>query len=281
MHRLLMLVILLCAIAANSVGQSGGSEVLVLVAGQGWRIAGKDIERDRKVPAGAAVTFAGPESGTLLLDCGAGGWLSYTCPSSSCRVAACSTQAESVTIRRVDLASQVASPSSRSQSLLKYEPKEAAVTGVRAPGNPNEAVLLLTTAGVHFGPALTRVLEGGYCLRLTQLPAQPGNSPQTVRINWDRSVDPEGVVAAPNLSSGLYSLEKGAPTDAGGCEIPSDAVASWVLIAPEAQFPSYSADWKNVTSQAHDLSNSGLSREVLLAARHAVLASMADSLQNK
>jgi hypothetical protein len=281
MNRLPMLAALLCVLVSNSFEQTGGSEVLVLSAGQGWQIAGKKIERDHKVPAGAAVTSTGPDSGALLLDCGAGGWLSYACTASGCRVAACSTEAEGVTVRRVDLASQLAAPASRSHSLLKYEPKEAVVTGVRAPGNPNEAVLLVNAGAVHFAPALTRVLEGQYCLRLTRLPAQPGNPPQTVRINWDRSVDPEGAVAAPTLSSGLYSLEKGTPADPGGCEVPSDAVASWVLIVPEAQFPSYSADWKNVTSQAHDLSNSGLDREALLAARHAVLASMADSLQTK
>lgn len=281
MNRVLVLTVVFCGTAITSFEQRS-SGILVMEAGNGWQCAGRAIQRGASVPPGAALTGASAESGSVLLDCGSGGWLSYTCKGSGgCRVAACSTQAEGANVLRVDLANQVASKVASSNSLFKYEPKETAVTGVRAPGNPNEAVLVQTATGVHFGPALSRVLEGQYCLRLTRLPAQSGNAPQIVTIAWDRSVDPEGIASTPGFLPGLYSLEKGAPGEGGRCEVAPDAVAAWVLIAPESQFSSLSADWKKVTAQARDLSSSGASREVLVAARHAILASMADSLQSK
>jgi hypothetical protein len=278
MNRWLLCLLLCPKIVLSGAAQENGGKVQVLVA-NGWKSSGGSALKVGDWVSKDSDISAGDNAGVLVLDCGSEGWLSYECHE-ACRIAPCSAPKDHLP-RRIDLASQTVAAEGRSRSLFRYQPKEAAIAGVRAPGNPNDAVLLRDSAGVHFGPALKRVLEGEYCLRLTRLGPTSQTQPQAVKINWDRSVDPDGLVSGGDIGPGLYSLAKGTRNGSGGCDVPADAIAAWVLIVPERKYATFAADWKNVDAQSRDLASSGTSREAIVTAEHAVLASMADALRGQ
>jgi hypothetical protein len=147
----------------------------------------------------------------------------------------------------------------------------------RAGGSPSDAVLLQDAKGVHWGPALIRVLEGRYCFRVTSLPA--GNSAPTVRtftIEWDRDVDAEGAVTVVGLTPGSYWLEKGKPSSTS-CIVDQDATPAWVLITAATNFARANTDWKQGQSFLNSLEGDlGLSASTTL--RRALLSSIEDSL---
>lgn len=161
---------------------------------------------------------------------------------------------------------------------MTREPREITTLGVRGGGNPADALLLMDAKGVHWGPALARVLEGHYCLRLTPLPT---GTARVLTIDWDRATDAEGIVRAPGVVAGIYSLDKGTPGGAGACAVESDAKAAWVVIAGEAQFNRENPGWKQRSAEIAQLERSDAGPDAAATLRHALLASLADSTASK
>ena len=176
---------LLCGQAAE--------RVTVISAGRGWLLKdrllarGTPLNRNDLVKGNAA-------AGDLIVVCPKGDWISYSCQRElPCEVPVCS-------------GANV--PSLNSQALWQYgttrlteaflrrEPKEGVTLGVRSAGNPADAVLLQNAQGVHWGPALNRVIEGRYCLRLNSLPAPARAAPRVFTLERDRDNDTEGVEQA-------------------------------------------------------------------------------------
>jgi hypothetical protein len=163
-------------------------------------------------------------------------------------------------------------------AFLGREPKEGVTLGVRAGGNPADAVLLKNAQGVRWGPALNRVIEGRYCLRLNPLPAPARAAPQVFPLEWDRDTDPEGVGQASALVPGLYTLDKGKPGAGGACSVDPDETAAWVLIAIEPQFAKLNVQWKEKATDLAQLERAGTPPPVMASLRHAILAALADGV---
>jgi hypothetical protein len=245
----------------------GGAEYHVIAADMGW-----NLSANQKLRAGD--TLSSKEANQdAIVDCKSAGWIAYTCLKPACSVQACSTAIKGGESRRVDPSGQTPARSlsdalfARSQTVFV----NAAVRGGR---EPNDAVLMQDAQGVHWGPALQRVLEGGYCFRLARLPAA-GTRPLIFSLPWDRRKDPEGVMAVPGVTPGTYALEKGAP-DGSGCRVAADAARAWILIAQAAGFNRIDAQWKQDAAWADRLEESGASTLVVVTVRRALLASLAD-----
>ena len=150
-------------------------------------------------------------AGDLVLNCPGGIALTYSCRAETCRVNACTDSAPpGVTIHRAGLLRGFADGLT---ALFMREPKEPVIAAARAGGNPSDAVVLQREGGVHLGPALTRVLEGRYCFRLSSLPLG-GSPPTSVTLDWDRVVDADGVAKAPSLRPGLTRSKRVRPAPA-------------------------------------------------------------------
>jgi|SRR5579875_1608932 len=277
MSALRGLTALLCALPVFSFGQNSGSGVTVVTSNGDWQVGSRILKAKDTVPAGSTITAHGTNAGSLVLKCGNTEVVSYRCDANDCRVTACASSAQGATVRRIDFGPETPSAADMSDALFRHELKQPELAGVRAPGNPRDAVLLQTSAGVQFGPALKGVLDGPVCLQLTPLPPQASQTPVIVTFSWDPDGSAEGNAAAPGLAPGLYLLDKGAPSSTGGCEIDSAAVASWVLIASQKAFPGLSGKWKAIAAQMDALSKEDISRDVIITMHHAALAFLADS----
>jgi hypothetical protein len=124
---------------------------------------------------------------------------------------------------------------------------------------------------------LTRVLEGRSCFRLNSLPAGPSSQPLNFALEWDRTVDQQGLAQIPNVAPGLYSLKKGDPTADGSCQVDPDNATAWVLVAPSADFARLDTEWKQQVASINELERSGASLSALTTIRHAALAHLARS----
>ena len=247
--------------------QAGG-EYSVINADKAW-----NLSAGQKLRAGE--TLSSKEANQdAIVDCKSAGWFAYTCLTPACSVKVCSKAIQGGESRRVDPSGQTPARSlsdalfARSQTLFV----NAAVRGGR---EPNDAVLFEDAQGVHWGPALKRVLEGEYCFRLTRLPPA-GARPQVFSLKWDRRKDPEGVMAVPGATPGTYTLEKGAP-DGSGCRVDADAAPAWILIARAPDFSRIEAQWKQDSAWTDRLDESGASQLVVVTVRRALLASLADA----
>jgi hypothetical protein len=158
---------------------------------------------------------------------------------------------------------------------MTREPKQLVMAAARSGGNPNDAVVALDERGVHWGPALMRVLEGRYCLQLSQLPAGTSGGDATALLDWDRAVDAEGVASTPGVSPGLHALQKGSPGSNGSCEFDADGTTAWVLVVPAPEFQRLDAAWKQQAVSIADLERGGISLATATTVRHAVLADLA------
>jgi len=259
----------------------GDSPIRVVHPGSGWSLGSHPLVRGQTLSPLAGITGSASESVDLLLDCGKVGWLSYSCTSHPCHVPVCSTSVNGAKVQRFDLAHNSKLPASKSGdstffSLLRREPVALAVLGVREGGNPNDAVVRITGTSVHLAPALNRVLEGHYCFRFTPLPAA-GATPQIFTMDWDRSLDSEGVMEAPALQAGLYAVEKSDAPGGASCNFESDAPKVWVLVASETDFLRIQPEWKSDAAQLHELELAGASPTILQTIRHAILANLADA----
>ena len=152
----------------------------------------------------------------------------------------------------------------------------------RSAGGPADAVLLQTAQGIHFGPSLARVVEGQYCLRLSRLPLNASQPARAFTLDWDRASDAEGIAHGSALPAGTYLLEKGAPAGSSknsACVTDSEAQPSWVVIAPESRFARANQDWNSKQKAFDELERSGASAALLETLRHALLASISDSVE--
>ena len=256
---------------------SAQSPVRVLSSDGSWTAAGRALRRPDPIAADAALLASQP--GDVLLDCGSGGWLSYTCKTGNCQSRACALSGtnvvvEKVQLRRADLLGDVVE--SLADFLFKRQLRQPIVAAARAGGNPNDAVVVKDSKGIHFGPSLSRVLEGTYCLSLTPLPQGTATS---LSIQWDRAVDAEGLVTADRVAPGLYQLEKGsAPPGPSGCTADSDGAAAWVLVADAGQFPRLDTAWRSQLPAIAELEQAGVGRSTVDTVRHGVLAALAEAL---
>jgi hypothetical protein len=246
----------------------------VVSSGRGWYQGKTLLLRDGRLEPSTRLTST---SGTsdLILDCGNRGWFIYQCGAASCSIPPCAEAAAGgVRVSRAYFAhiSEMLNP------LVRREQADLAVSGVRGPGGPADAVVMLTPQGVHWAPALIRVLEGSYCFRLTHLPPGPASN---FTLNWDRTVEKEGIAALANLQPGLYALAKGMPGANGACSADPNGTTAWVLVVPQASFAGVNQQWEQASSQVDDLEQAGASTSAVGALRHAILAWLADSVEGK
>jgi len=267
----------------------------VILAEKGWSADGRTVTRGTSLSAQDVLT--GTANATaLLLECGQAGWLVYECGGRPCRIPVCAPKVDGVIVQRSDpggagsrtadpIRGPVATagvPESRTlfASLFSRQPQSPVTLGVRSGGNPSDAVILQNAQGIHWGPALNRVLEGHLCFRIGNIPASGGPMP-AFSLDWDRSIDSEGVAAVPAVRPGLHEMGKGVPGPGGNCSADPDATAAWILVAAESDFPRVSAEWKANAAWFSQLEQSGSDPSVVSTVRHAVLAYLADSLRSK
>jgi hypothetical protein len=141
--------------------------------------------------------------------------------------------------------------------------------------------VIQTPQGVHWAPALIRVLEGQYCFRLTHLPVSAVSGTHAFAMDWDRSVEKEGIATVPNLLPGLYRFEEGTPAPNGACRLNADSAPAWVLVTPQARFAAIDKQWQEDSAKIDDLEQVGLSTSALSTLRHGVLATLADTLEGQ
>ena len=248
----------------------------VISADDGWTADAKKLTRGRELPASAIVVFAKPSTGkasALVLDCPGEGIHFYSCPTGSCKPSICGEKADGV----LKLSAESGhGPLKRISTLFEErEPRNYVTAAARAGGSPTDALLLSDSRGIHWGPALRRVLEGRYCLILNHLGKQ--QAAKTFIINWDSALDPQGITAASGLAPGGYGLEKGLGEV---CKADPESVSSWVVIAPESEFKELSADWSRTLVSLDKLSDVS-SLSTVTAARHAFMASMAEIVEQQ
>jgi hypothetical protein len=248
----------------------------------GWFLGQRQTVRGDRLASSAEIT--GRNANDLILDCGAAGWLAYTCKKAPCRVQACARTADGVSIQRVDPdarngAGAPASLGSMLASFLRREPKSPETLGVRAGGNPNDAVLARNGEEVDFAPALTRVLEGRSCFRLSRLPAGAVGAGATFILDWDREKKDSGRARVAGIQPGAYTLQKGTPAAQDRCVFDDPAAPGWVVIVRQSEWARIDAQWKSYTPWFRQLETSGSTPDVVATVRRAVLSSLADSVE--
>jgi|GEM_PF-1472693 hypothetical protein len=255
-----------------------------VVSAKDWFLGTREIANGEGLPALAELT-AGKSPSELILSCNSG-LLTYTCETHpctcgkhACRVPVCATRVEGI---RVNPKAPAPVPPNMLESFLRHQPKDPVTLGVRAGGNPNDAVVLQTADTVHWAPALDRVLEGSYCFRLSPLPAASSPAPTIFNLNWDRSVESEGIAPVPTLRPGAYLLMKGEPGPGPSCRFDDpDAAPAWVVVAPEPAFTRVNTEWNAYGPQLTELEQSDASPTVVSTVRRAILSSLADSIEQK
>ena len=260
--------------AATIVGLN--AQPVVISADDGWTVDSKKLIRGLKLSSSATVAFKKATQGkasALVVDCPGEGIHFYSCPNGACERLACGENASGVL--RLSAESGHGPMKRISALLAEREPKNYVTAAARAGGSPTDALLLSDSSGIHWGPALRRVLEGRYCLILTHLGKQQPS--KTFIINWDSALDPQGITPASGLASGGYNLEKGTGEV---CKADPDSVSSWVVIAPEAAFKNLSVDWSRTVVSLDKLSEVS-SLSTVSAARHAFMASMAEIVEQQ
>jgi hypothetical protein len=255
----------------------------VLFASKDWMMGSTAVKAGRYLPPTATLTTKGPAA-ELLLGCQKRGWLSYTCHRYPCSVPVCSLELVDAEVKRVDKAAGSDAPieAGLGDKLMSWlsrpSPPPPITAGVRAGGNPNDAVVLAEAGNIHLAPALTRVLEGDYCFGLMPLGDPERHAPLTFRMKWDREEEPEGLVTLKGLTPGAYALEKEIADPAGACKPDADAVAAWIVVAPRDRFNGLTDQWKGNRAWLDGLSKSGVSAGAIATARHAIIAQLSDSI---
>jgi len=253
--------------------QTGAPEVVN--ADSGWNGAKGQLVRGGRLEVNQTLTAT--KSGELLVQCSDLRLMSYSCRLNPCTVQACVTQkAPGLDVREVELR-KAGIGFLQWDRLTSRQPRSPIFAAARAGGNPNDAVLRQEGESVHFGPALTRVLEGQYCLRIRELPVESSAPPRVVTLTWDRAVEPEGMASVPGLRPGLYTLEVGAPESGGACRVDAEQVPAWVLTAPDSSYGNVNRQWRDALPGLAELDRGGASQALLITLRHAALATLAES----
>jgi hypothetical protein len=237
----------------------------------------------KSVAAGADLTGTA-SAANLVLDCRQFGTRAYSCKGAACKVGVCAEKADGVNVLSLDPPPSILAGvipgwtpgvvQHVADFFLTRESRAPAILAARAGGSPNDALLLQDNKGVHWGPALKRVLEGSYCLRVSHLSATPDT--KTLMIEWDRAVDPEGAVAVAGLAAGGYALEK---ATSGTCSPDPEASPSWVVVVPQARFAQLESQWEQTANWVGQLADQGASQPTLTTARHMVLAAIAEVVE--
>lgn len=269
--------LVICFVAPGLSAQRSPS-IQVIDADRGWMGAGRKLARGASLAPNTPLTAQ--ESGDLLLNCGTSGLVSYSCRNGPCRAEACALRGEGVVVQPVNLKA-AGFPDFGLTALFTRQPKAPILAVARAGGNPVDAVVRQAPDGVHWAPALNRILEGDYCFRVSHLPVEDNRRAQTFTIHWDRTVEPEGVAATLNLTPGLYLIEKGTPSADRACMLDPDATPAWVLVVPQAAFDRMNTEWKDNLARLAQLERSGAPISVVSTVRHALLASLADTIEAK
>jgi hypothetical protein len=279
MPMLKFLPLLLIALTAAT---AQDQPIRVISDAPGWFLGQRQTVRGDRLASSAEI--AGRNANDLILDCGSAGWIAYTCKKAPCRVQACARSAEGVSIQRVDPdarngAGAPASLGAMLASFLRREPKSPETLGVRAGGNPNDAVLARNGDEVDFAPALTRVLEGRSCFRMSRLPAGAAGTGATFIVDWDREKNNTGRARVAGLQPGAYTLQKGTPAAQGRCVFDDPAAPAWIVLVPQGDWARIDAQWKSYTPWFRQLETSGSTPDVVATVRRAVLSSLADSVE--
>jgi hypothetical protein len=280
--RAFVLYFLALGLVAQSGQKDASHTVGVLFASNGWKMGSTGVKAGQYLAPTATLTAI--DSAELMLDCQKRGWLSYTCRRYPCSVPVCSLELADAEVKRVDKAAGSDAPveAGLGEKLMSWltrpAPPPPITAGVRAGGNPNDAVVLWEGDKVHFAPALTRVLEGDYCFDLIPLGDTEKRAELTFRMNWNREDEPEGLVTLKGVTPGAYAMEKEIADPAGSCKADPEAVAAWVVIAPRDKFDALTDQWKGNRAWLDRLSKSGVSAGVIATARHAILAQLSGSI---
>jgi hypothetical protein len=283
MKRYILLGLFTGSLLAQST--TGANEARIIGGGKGWTNGGRPVLSTpcAAAPQSACVprlaTLTGTSSDPLVLECGASGWLYYSCSHEKCQVPVCSERVDYVVVHRVDPTAWAPQPKASAIDMLasffRREPKPLQTLGVRAAGNLTDAVVRQTGNRVFWAPALTRLLEGSYCFRLGPLPVGGSAKPRTFSLEWTR--DNDGAVDLPNLAPGAYTLMRGEP-EGGSCQIDDpDAAPVWVVVAPDASFARLGPEWESYSMGLAQLAEN-TSPEAAAAVRHVVIAWLADSI---
>jgi len=268
MNRLAPILVFVCVVATCLAAQQDQKSTprRVVSADVAWtHDRGKPLLRGVMVQENELLSADAP--GDVSIECNDGVRV-YSCPK-ACSAGACADTMNNGTTHLVKLGRYW-------DALVRREPREPALAAARAGGNPSDAVVAVDDRGIHWGPALTRVLEGRYCLMSSLLPQ--GSAPaQSVVIEWDRATDPEGVVPSSTIGPGLYSVQKGTP-NGGACQVDADGTSAWVLVVRRSDFAGIDAEWKKQAASSTELERAGASISTVSAVRHAILAGLADSI---
>ncbi len=269
MHSLLRVFLLVSVAGAHSLAQ--GPPRVVSTTGT-WTSGNTLVIRGTRLAPNS--TLVATAKADLLIECGEGKHFVYSCEK-DCKFIACGQGSTAgVETHSVNVSAGFW------QSLMVREPKQLVVAAARAGGNLSDALLVQDAKGVHWGPALGRVLEGRYCLRLAPLTTSGSSQSTTVTIDWDRAVDAEGI-AQSEVKPGLYRAEKGTPGAGNICQVDTDGVPAWVLLAAANQFGSLSTQWKQHQQSAGELERANVAPSIVATFRQAALASLADSQSNR
>jgi hypothetical protein len=241
----------------------------------GWTFNGKPLPEKGPLRLRPGDEIVARGAGQAELGCPNDVVFAYSCRAQTCRARVCELDGEGMDVRR----SGVKGLMDWLSAWTSREPSLPVIAAARAGGAPSEAVLVQDGRGIHWAPSLVRVLEGRSCFRLSPLPAV-AKATVPFTLDWDRTVDPEGVALVPNISPGLYALEKGTAVS-GGCDRDPDAVAAWVLIVPTGDFARLNGEWGEQRKSIAALEQSGLSPVAARHIRQAALAYLARSFPQK
>lgn len=267
--------VLLVLILSESSGQEADrSEISVYNPGKGWSSGNGRLQKNGQHLSSGSDLNGTPNltDSELVLQC-KDKMLFYRCEKEQCKVRACEDKADGVSVVELPFTTLP-----KRDSYFLRQPQALVTLAARAGGNVMDAVLLQKGGDVHWAPAFKRVLEGRYCIRLRALPASGSASARSFTLDWDRSVDTEGIVSLPGLQPGTYAVEKGTPQSDGACAFDTDAYPAWVLIVPESDFERVDARWKESAAHFRQLEMAGVGQTALVTFRQAVLADLADSL---
>ena len=271
-----MVALLAATFIESGAAQQTPGAVVLSAAPRGWTINGKPI--GATINPGDEVVARG--AGELELSCLKPDrlLLVYSCRSQTCRVRACELAGEGIEVRKpIRLAGSLPwLPDSLERLFFRRPNPPPVIAAARAGGNPSDAVLLQDARGVHWGAALTRILEGRVCFRLMPLP-ESSNRALTFAFDWDRAVDAEGISSVPAVAPGLYTLEKGVAGAGGACQRDPEAVPAWVLVVQGADFARLNPEWQQRLTSIDDLERAGATLAAVTTIRQAALADLARS----
>jgi hypothetical protein len=266
----------LILIIANVVLVSGLSlaaqDAAVIMASPHWEVDGKELHPGSALSPSEHVNHTTADFGHLVLDCGKLGWIHYA-HEGFYNLTPCDPREVG---QRVDKGRETGQTAQNASSFLDYLSRSQGhfiFFGSRGSGgDPNDGVVLLKNGELHLGPVLLRVLEGEYCLGLKSLNAL--DLPERdLHLKWDRSDEPEGLVKALEVTTGVYRLEKKI-LDEGVCSSDPTSSPAWVLITSESDFNSLRSRWNDNRSWFQDLSDRDPA--VLLTIKHAAIAQLSE-----